>query len=68
MIFAPVPVEFTFFDPERIGTQLLRDSVDSEGGVVAVKSGLETIEKILNEMESTLDRLVIFIKNVLVSH
>ena len=67
VIFAPVPVDFTFFDPERIGVQLLSSGLDSEGCVVPIQSGLDTIETVLNEMENTLDKLLGYIKTVLVS-
>lgn len=67
VMFSPVPLEFSFFDPERIGVQLLRNNTDSEGGVVNIRSGLNTIESVLSEMETTLDRLLNYTKSILVS-
>lgn len=68
VLFSPVPLEFTFFDPERVGIQLLRNSIDAEGGQVDIQSGLSIIESVLSEMETTLDRLLTYTRNILVNY
>ena len=66
VLFSPVPVEFTYFDPERIGVELLSKSVGLEGGMVPIMSDLEVIESVLSKMESNIERLMDYVKSVIV--
>ena len=44
VIFTPLPCEVVYFDPERVGVQLLSSTVHSTSGTTPVKSDFQQLE------------------------
>lgn len=67
VIFSPVPVEIAYFDPERVGMSLLNQTVGKDDNTTLIMSDLERFENVLEDMEEAVDRLLVYVKKVIVS-
>lgn len=68
VIFSPAPVEIIYFDPERVGISLLNQTVSKDdGNTTAIMNDLERFKDILEDMEEAVDRLLVYVKKVIVS-
>ena len=67
VLFCPVPVEVTYFEPERVGVELLNRTITAEEGVTSMCSDLVHIGDMLASIEEVLDRLLSYVQDVIVS-
>ena len=69
VIFCPVPVEVTYFEPERVGVELLNKTIfmESKGRVAPTVPDLERIRDMLAGVENVADRLLQYVEDVMVS-
>ena len=69
VIFCPVPVEVTYFEPERVGVELLNKTIstESEGRAAPMVPDLVRIGDMLAGVENVVDRLLQYVEDVMVS-
>ena len=67
VLFCPVPVEVTYFEPERVGVELLNRTVMADEGITSMNSDLVHIADMLASVEEVLDRLLGYVQDVIVS-
>ena len=69
VIFCPVPVEVTYFEPERVGVELLNKTIstESEGRAAPMVPDLVRIGDMLAGVENVVDKLLQYVEDVMVS-
>ena len=69
VIFCPVPVEVTYFEPERVGVELLNKTIstENEGRAAPMVPDLVHIGDMLAGVENVVDRLLQYVEDVMVS-
>ena len=69
VIFCPVPVEVTYFEPERVGVETLNRTIatQNETGVAEMIPDLVHIKNMLSSIEEVVDRLLQYVQDVIVS-
>ena len=64
-----MPVEVTYFEPERVGVEMLNRTIatENEAGVAGMLPDLVHIKNMLSSIEEVVDRLLEYVQDVIVS-
>ena len=66
VIFSPIPLAVTYYKAERVAVDLLQQT-GIRKGPVPIKSDLTRMEEMIGDLKATIERLVSYSQDVLVS-